>query len=100
MDVRRLMRDDWNQTRSLDSLLELIERLDRRVRQLEAENTRLRERLRKDEPEILKSPAMNRRIVTWNPSGAQNPSARYAFAYFAVTLEQIQAHALETGQGR
>ena len=53
-----------------------------------------------DEPEILKSPAMNRRIVTWNPSGAQNPSARYAFAYFAVTLEQIQAHALETGQGR
>jgi len=56
MDVRRLKLDVSNQTRSLDSLFELIEGLDRRVRQLEVENSRLRERLGKYEPEVLKSP--------------------------------------------
>jgi len=55
MDVRRLKQDVSNKTRSLDSLFELIEGLDRRVRHLEAENARLRERLGKYEPEVLKS---------------------------------------------
>ena len=54
MDFRSLKQDVLNQSRSLDSLFELIERLDRRVRQLESENSRLRERLGKYEPEVLK----------------------------------------------
>lgn len=58
MDVRRLKQDVSNQTCSLDSLFELIEGLDRRVRRLEVENSRLRERLGKYEPEVLKSPKM------------------------------------------
>ena len=57
MDIRGLKQEVSNQTRSLDSLFELIERLDLRVRRLEVENLRLRERLGKYEPEVLKSPA-------------------------------------------
>lgn len=54
MDVRSLKQEVVNETRSVDSLFELIERLDRRVRELEAENARLRERLGRYEPEVLK----------------------------------------------
>ena len=64
MDVAKLKQGVQNQTVSLDSLLEIVLRLDARVRHLEAENRQLksenkllRERLGKYEPEVLKPSA-------------------------------------------
>lgn len=54
MDLRQLKKDVQCRTVTLEGLFEVIERMDRRTRRLEADNARLRGRLGKYEPEILK----------------------------------------------
>lgn len=53
MDVRGLKRDVERGSVSLEQLLEVIEKLDRRLRRVEQENSRLRHRLGQYEPEVL-----------------------------------------------
>ncbi len=53
MDVRGLKRDVRRGAVSLEQLLEAVEKLARDVRRLEAENSRLRQRLARYEPDVL-----------------------------------------------
>lgn len=54
MDVRGLKRDVQRGAASIEQVLEVVLRLDRRVRRLEAENSRLRGRLAQYEPDAAR----------------------------------------------
>ena len=53
MDLRSLKKDVQSGTATVESLFGMLERMNRRLRRVEAENSRLRQRLGKYEPEVL-----------------------------------------------